>query len=1444
MASTPITPVLDTQVNQTLKDIYNFLNKQSNQSRSDSNNLQSGIDNLTDRIDRDNKLSRSEVSSNNKAVIKALTGIANSQNKESVRSSQSDARDRATNQIFNNKINKNVDGFKNTLLRTLGDLKDFLKTQILACLEKSLRSFTDLAKTMRKANMTRAQKAQAQLMADSAIGDVSSKFDGLNVSKDEINGFMEELIASSKDLNAMSADQRANYIALRKRGLDDEAAFNKAMTSTSDQIKGTVLAMGDPAIAASLKKAQSNITNSMAGAVGGTGKAMDQMTENIRGIESELGNALSPESAAKLSTVMFKLQNGLIAEMTDEEKTLASITNGATDAKSVAEALKSADLTTLARLGKVSEDFANIANYQNSGTPLGKTVRSDAENREANSQNTTNGKLSQFGDKFTSGLDLATGGMFSKTANILDEYLGDSADINAVVKNGFKLVLSALKSISMNTSGMGKLLMGLGGAAAVIAIVANWDKIKPKLAPLLNAVKDIAKDIIANLPSFITDVITGVKSVFSDIFKGGLFGSGGGSSALSGAKSLVSDTASSLSESMSGVDISQSAKELGSSIGSLFSSIMDWIKQALPGLGKILHDIIGCINNAVNAVAPALSDICDVLHAAVDGIVALGISIVDCVRELGISIVDCVRELGVSLIEGTRDVLLSIAPAINSIAHAIEVLCEALAPVVPTIVETLKFATETILPPLVNNLIPKILDLFGKVVQNILPPLLEIIKKAVDIILPPMMEVITMIAETILPPLGEALSVIVGLVDRIVNLVLDILEPPLKAISEAISAIVGVVTSLANFVNDIVNVAHGLFNFFASKIPDLIGGIAGLFNWLKDGLGPVIKAGFSVISDLFKWVWSKIKEGITTFIAAPIVTALNALDVVIKGIQYILMEKFDFFGENDDTAAARDAFEQAKNALLGKEDNSPEAKRYEEAKKAFEAALDNKSITSDQLESLADTYKQASKDFQSEAGALITESQIESAIAGRNLDDSIDSFKKSITSDILLKGPQVDEAVKEEITQYLSGQKGNIAAESVLPPNTGDILNNLGSNVKESLNTLKSILSTINGITPTNAYKDGGIVSRLQTALVGEDGPEAILPLSKPGKVASILYKLRKKFSKNLSKDGQDDLDGTIAGNAIAYARDQLGKPYSVNPDGFVCNTLVQSAFKSAGLKKFPSGRVRDHWNRSDLVKVAISDAEAGMIGFSNKSDTTGFPQHMGIITSKDKWINASGSAVNGNYDRKSFRATPDSKGVIESKMVLGKKWGMVSAGYYPGMFDATKLKYTSTYEGDSPSGPQDESSSSDTKENPIDTAINKLQGAFDLKPFDSFADLLLNQMSSGKEVTVGDVEAARRSYQENLDSAINRINNAELENLKKLSSDAISSVTSTLSGEELYSLNEKLKSVANLSGSPDDDKRSLYYIVADAVRYLRDISSRLKTRSNTPIKPPRAPAS
>lgn len=231
-------------------------------------------------------------------------------------------------------------------------------------------------------------------------------------------------------------------------------------------------------------------------------------------------------------------------------------------------------------------------------------------------------------------------------------------------------------------------------------------------------------------------------------------------------------------------------------------------------------------------------------------------------------------------------------------------------------------------------------------------------------------------------------------------------------------------------------------------------------------------------------------------------------------------------------------------------------------------------------------------------------------------------------------------------------------------------------------------------------YSEGGIITKEHEALVGEGNkPEVVIPLTKPDraeelmeKAASLPYIDPKVASMMENAIEQVEGSGTVADNVIAFARSQIGKPYSIYSDGFVCNTLVHSALRSAGLAKdwnLTNHNVSKWWtDEPRLHKVPLSEARPGMIGFSNKSSKTGNPQHMGIISADGKWVNASGSAVNGNYRRGEFVASPNSKGVVEATMNTKDSWGMVGAGYIDGMFDGAQLNsFTPTIDNSNPSG-------------------------------------------------------------------------------------------------------------------------------------------------------------
>lgn len=142
----------------------------------------------------------------------------------------------------------------------------------------------------------------------------------------------------------------------------------------------------------------------------------------------------------------------------------------------------------------------------------------------------------------------------------------------------------------------------------------------------------------------------------------------------------------------------------------------------------------------------------------------------------------------------------------------------------------------------------------------------------------------------------------------------------------------------------------------------------------------------------------------------------------------------------------------------------------------------------------------------------------------------------------------------------------------------------------------------------------------------------------------------------------------TIGDLMLAYAKLQLGRPYwiraydtpmkngEVYKDGFVCNELVKSAARAAGLKDnkdFPDSGAVGMYSDSLTNKSNVSPGK-GVIAWGNKN------QHIGIMVSPTHWINASGSAKKGTYNAKDFAygVSSTSCGVLINKIPTDVKFG------------------------------------------------------------------------------------------------------------------------------------------------------------------------------------------
>jgi cell wall-associated NlpC family hydrolase len=95
---------------------------------------------------------------------------------------------------------------------------------------------------------------------------------------------------------------------------------------------------------------------------------------------------------------------------------------------------------------------------------------------------------------------------------------------------------------------------------------------------------------------------------------------------------------------------------------------------------------------------------------------------------------------------------------------------------------------------------------------------------------------------------------------------------------------------------------------------------------------------------------------------------------------------------------------------------------------------------------------------------------------------------------------------------------------------------------------------------------------------------------------------------------GVGETANSAAGTAIAFAEQQLGKPYQwggTGPDAFDCSGLVMEAYRAAGIDMPRTSQQQWTWG----PRVPASQVEPGDLAFFAGSDgTRASPGHVGIV--------------------------------------------------------------------------------------------------------------------------------------------------------------------------------------------------------------------------------------
>lgn len=434
------------------------------------------------------------------AVQKVLNDIAESARKSSSNSDESlqneennyiasERKNRARANAVYGKVDKvfsATETLKKAMLDALKALGDIVKDG----LKKSLRSYDEMTKGMRQSYLTSEQIAEAGLKADQSRLYLSDKF-GVEVNSGELKKTMTSLVGLGYSQREISKEVLSATSLLSKfTGVSVEDAFRAAITSgdVESLIKTAINSsdrVGNAATAELFSKISEPFFRDFADKVGGTEKALALFNESSKRLDVLSRGLLSPKATASLLTEAFTLSSGRLEDsqeselinilsirpddISDPEKVLSAFERMITEKVSNEEFNRKMRVLESAGVSKevttTLKDVRESIAKGNKGDL--KTIKTFEQNIESINQAQEGGRLGGGLDKLTAWINANTAGSLSKLSAYTNELFGESLTMETIVSNGFNLVSRLLIGIlaSKVISGGYEVLKTIGTAA-------------------------------------------------------------------------------------------------------------------------------------------------------------------------------------------------------------------------------------------------------------------------------------------------------------------------------------------------------------------------------------------------------------------------------------------------------------------------------------------------------------------------------------------------------------------------------------------------------------------------------------------------------------------------------------------------------------------------------------------------------------------------------------------------------------------------------------------------------------------------------------------------------------------------------------------------------------------------------------------------------------------
>ena len=503
----------------------------------------------------------------------------------------------------------------------------------------------------------------------------------------------------------------------------------------------------------------------------------------------------------------------------------------------------------------------------------------------------------------------------------------------------------------------------------------------------------------------------------------------------------------------------------------IIESLMQIIVEVFPKIVQTIGELIPSIVEAVANLVPLIIEkFMELLPQLLDGALELFTSLLDAV----IQVIPQIVETVVDLIPQVLDAVLSAYPQMLEAALEFFMsLVDAVVDIIPTLLETIVDMIPKITDQLIEML-PKIIDAGLELFLGIVEGLTDAIPDILDAIVDMIPELVDQIIKLV-PKLIEAgFELFVGIVSGLLDATPKIIDAVIGMIPKITGALIDNIPKLIDAGFELVKgVATGIITNAPRIIGDAMSSLGnGLINSFKDVLG--IQSPSKVFMDLGEEVVNGLDQGIQD--------QAGAVETTSRELAKTVSDIFDKTLA-DVAGTTQEIIKQGQSVRATFDDQGNLLTSYTEGPDVGNTlASTGQVVNVDRLNDalLRESYSSAIQDF---AGG--TQQVLDAVLGQVTLRNPETGMSKTIG------GSSIERSVEQAIAN------GYVMS----PQFQGD--------VRDLIDVIDRAAQTEGeGILPKVALASGGIVTSPISALIGEDGPEAVIPLDRLDNMQGNTYNI------------------------------------------------------------------------------------------------------------------------------------------------------------------------------------------------------------------------------------------------------------------------------------------------------------------------------------------------